>query len=481
MSIVSSNRLLPLLASLVLVLTVFVAVKSCSPGNEQWQELGAVPQAPRPDADTPADTIKTLTANVSAMTTEVKALRQENAGLIQDNQALIQDRSQIEKTVLSRVEQTLQAKNQDTETQRQANAQRDASLIAELTARVDTLSQSLSGHRSYPTTAGGASDIPVGLGLDGLAAPASAGDTLVWVQPLERTATPPGKDGSLIQQLGHSTHDALTSAQPDGARLVERGAKALKSATPVYTIPRNATLIGSIAMTALVGRVPVKGQVLDPMPFKVIAGKDNLAANGLTIPNVQGMVFSGTAIGDWTLSCVTGQLESVTFVFEDGTIQTVSSDDNSLGGSSGNRDKPLGWISDARGIPCISGARKTNAPAYLTQRIGAMAIEAAAQAAAQSQTTTVVSDTGTASSTVTGDAGKYILGKTASGGSQEVAQWLRERQAQNFDAVFVPAGIELAIHVDHELPIDFHANGRKLHHGNPYGLQTSTTTGAGLD
>ncbi len=255
----------------------------------------------------------------------------------------------------------------------------------------------------------------------------------------------------------------------------------MNSATPVYTIPRNATLIGSIAMTALVGRVPVKGQVLDPMPFKVIAGKDNLAANGLTIPNVQGMVFSGTAIGDWTLSCVTGQLESVTFVFEDGTIQTVSSDDNSLGGSGGNRDKPLGWISDARGIPCISGERKTNAPAYLTQRIGAMAIEAAAQAAAQSQTTTVVSDTGTASSTVTGDAGKYILGKTASGGSQEVAQWLRERQAQNFDAVFVPAGIELAIHVDHELPIDFHANGRKLHHGNPYGLQTSTTTGAGLD
>ena len=117
------------------------------------------------------------------------------------------------------------------------------------------------------------------------------------------------------------------------------------------------------------------------------------------------------------------------------------------------------------GFPVSRGERKTNAPAYLTQRIGAMAIEAAAQAAAQSETTTVVSDTGTASSSVTGDAGKYILGKTASGGSQEVAQWLRERQAQNFDAVFVPAGIELAIHVDHELPIDFHANGRKLHHG----------------
>ena len=111
-----------------------------------------------------------------------------------------------------------------------------------------------------------------------------------------------------------------------------------------------------------------------------------------------------------------------------------------------------------------------------------MAIEAAAQAAAQSETTTVVSDTGTASSAVTGDAGRYILGKTVSGGSQEVAEWLRERQAQNFDAVFIPAGIELAIHVDHELPIDFHANGRKLSHGTVYGMQIlAKTHHTGLD
>ena len=58
------------------------------------------------------------------------------------------------------------------------------------------------------------------------------------------------------------------------------------------------------------------------MPFKVITGKENLAANGLRIPGIEGMIWSGTAVGDWTLSCVTGKLESVTFVFEDGTIQT---------------------------------------------------------------------------------------------------------------------------------------------------------------
>ena len=121
---VSSNRLLPLLAGLVLVLTVVVAIKSCSSGGNSWQGLSAVPRAPKPDADTPADTIKTLTATVSAMTTEVRGLRQENAGLKQDNQALIKDRSQIENTVLSRLQQTLRSKDQDTEKERQAGVGR---------------------------------------------------------------------------------------------------------------------------------------------------------------------------------------------------------------------------------------------------------------------------------------------------------------------------------------------------------------------
>ena len=117
---------------------------------------------------------------------------------------------------------------------------------------------------------------------------------------------PPLRTATLVQRLGRTTRGVLDTAQPQGERLVNSGARVLNPATPVYTIPRNATLIGSTAMTALVGRVPVKGQVRDPMPFKVIAGKDNLAANGLTIPGVQGMIWSGTAIGDWTLSCVTG-------------------------------------------------------------------------------------------------------------------------------------------------------------------------------
>ena len=52
----------------------FVTLKSCTRDEDSGVVLDNVPTAPAPDADTPADTIKTLTANVAAMTAEVEAL-----------------------------------------------------------------------------------------------------------------------------------------------------------------------------------------------------------------------------------------------------------------------------------------------------------------------------------------------------------------------------------------------------------------------
>lgn len=68
----------------------------------------------------------------------------------------------------------------------------------------------------------------------------------------------------------------------------------------------------------------------------MLIGPDNLTANGIDLPEVAGAVVSGTASGDWTLSCVRGQIRSVTFVFRDGTIRTVP-DEKGQGGTSGNR------------------------------------------------------------------------------------------------------------------------------------------------
>ena len=474
MSRLAANRLLPLLAGLAVLLTLTVAMRSCTSGSREEPVLETVPQAPAPDADTPADTINTLMANVSAMNSELTALRQDNAELQQQNSSLVEDRQQIEDNLFTRLQGLL-----DSSRTEDISAETH-SAIAALTSRVDSLAARLEGGSGGMTAVGPADPaLPVGLGLESAVSdsassvwpsPAGTGpdaNPLVWILPLEGAAVAgTGQDtqaDSLSGRFGGLTDSSLEPVRPPAESLAEAGSALLNPELSVYTVPRNATLIGTTAMTALIGRVPVQGQVQDPMPFKLITGKDNLAANGLRIPGIEGMIWSGTAIGDWTLSCVTGQLESVTFVFGDGTIQTLSSDDGQLGGSGGNGDGTLGWISDDRGIPCISGERKSNASAFLAQSLGFAALEAAGEAAAQAQTATLISNGG-AASLVSGDSGKFILGRTLSGGGGEIAAWLRERQSQSFDAVFVPAGAELAIHVDRELAIDFQTNGRRLHH-----------------
>lgn len=443
MLITKQNRLLPILAAIVLLMLVLVLSKSCADKDTDNIMLASVPKASAPDADTPADTIKTLTANVAAMTTELKALRKDNDSLRTDNQQLLRSRDELEQRVSNRIEDEFASLEQQ-------QKELDEKGLSSLSDRVDALSAVLLSASSD----NGISDVPVGLGLE----PDYSSSELVWIEPLDTGGSE--ISGEVLQQAGRLNNVMSRDASTARAAGLQLSNDAATLPRPAYTVPRNATLMGATAMTALLGRVPVRGEVRDPMPFKVITGRDNLAANGLTVPGVEGMIWSGTAIGDWTLACVTGRLESVTFVFDDGSIRTISSDDRE--NQSGDANRPLGWISDARGIPCVSGTRKSNAAAFLSQRIGVKAFEAAAEAAAASETTTVIRDSGAITGNVSGNTGKFVLGKTLAGGSNEIAQWLLERQAQSFDAVFVPAGVQIAIHVDRELSIDLDPQGRKL-------------------
>ena len=139
MAFATSNRLLPILAGAVLLMLVFVTLKSCSDDPVGSLVMDRVPVAPATDADTPADTIKTLTANVAAMTTELEALRQDNAGLRRENQALLRNRTQIETNVATRVKRELLGREKDA-----ANRARiDTGVLSSLTARVDALAASL--------------------------------------------------------------------------------------------------------------------------------------------------------------------------------------------------------------------------------------------------------------------------------------------------------------------------------------------------
>jgi len=139
MVVATSNRLLPLLAGAVVLMLAFVGLKSCSGDAMDSAMLEQVPQAPAPDADTPADTIKTLTANVAAMTAEVQALRGDNQSLRRENQQLLTRRTQIEESVTTRVKRDLLARAHDQE----ARQRLDQGLLSSLTARMDALSQSI--------------------------------------------------------------------------------------------------------------------------------------------------------------------------------------------------------------------------------------------------------------------------------------------------------------------------------------------------
>ena len=101
-----------------------------------------------------------------------------------------------------------------------------------------------------------------------------------------------------------------------------------------------------------------------------------------------------------------------------------------------------------------------------TVRCIALLIVVWALAAAETTVTSGASALGaTTSSTVTGDRGRYVLGRTVSAGTDEVVSWLMRRLNNSFDAVVVPAATTLVVHIDQEIAIDKDPVGRKLDYG----------------
>lgn len=239
---------------------------------------------------------------------------------------------------------------------------------------------------------------------------------------------------------------------------------------PFYTIPPNATAVHDRLMIALVGRIPVKGVVTDPYPFKIVFSDDTLAANGLRIPNLRQMVVSGYTEGDLNLSSVRGWVTSLTFVFNDGTIATATSNNNDIGHFT--KENALGYLSDKWGNPFLRGKLITNAPAYLGGNILLGAAQGAASAYAQEQTTSQNSILGTNTSSVTGSPGKFVLGQAGISAANQAQQWWHDREEQSFDAIYVPTVqpngefTEIVVNFTKEIDIDYNVQGRKIAYAN---------------
>ncbi len=217
-------------------------------------------------------------------------------------------------------------------------------------------------------------------------------------------------------------------------------------------------------MTALIGRVPVDGAVVDAFPFKVIVGADNLTANGIDLPDLAGAVVSGTTSGDWTFSCVRGEIKSITFVFQDGTIST--SPESSGKSNRGDSQRSLGYLSDPHGIPCITGTKRSNAQEYLTSQLLITAAGAGAASLIDSTSGNFSYVTGNNGQTLgtVGITGNEALERILAGGVHEASEWANKLYGQAFAAVYVPPAAKVAIHIEEPIQIDYDPNGRKVNH-----------------
>lgn len=227
---------------------------------------------------------------------------------------------------------------------------------------------------------------------------------------------------------------------------------------PAMTISDNSIIYDTTALTYLVGRIPVSGRVPDPFPVKMIAGRDVLIANGHNLPGIDGMFFSGYATGDMNLSCVRAEMNSYTFVFEDGRQVTYRTDPAEGGG----KQEPMAYISDRHGLPCVMGEFVSTVGEFLSIQASLTGLAAAGESFSAAQVTTGVNSLGGSSSTVTGDAGKYALGKVVSSAFSDVSKWMLERQGNSFDAVVVPSGAKVSLHINRDIMLDYNEASRRV-------------------
>ncbi|WP_372437172.1 TIGR03752 family integrating conjugative element protein [Pseudomonas chlororaphis subsp. aureofaciens] len=469
-----SNRLLKWLVLPLVLLVLVVGVKLFSGRDRASDASESGPRLTQEEmkalgieGDTPRDTVATLVGQVKQLRTELQGALGDNKQQKEENERLRAREATIEQRIQGALD-TERQRLQDERSAIEGEKTQTAGILQELQRRMDGLS------------AGGSSqtDLPVGLGLETGDGKGFSGG-MRWIEPEDaRPAESTGgrSPGAKAASFPTSFGPAQTALEQPGETIRHRDRDLDKASRlkPVYTLPSNSTLMGSIAMTALIGRVPVDGTVNDPFPFKVLIGPDNLTANGIDLPDVVGAVVSGTASGDWTLSCVRGNIRTMTFVFRDGTVRTVPSTDhndrddnsssgNSEGASGVNTDGSLGWISDPYGIPCVSGERRSNAQQYL----GTQALITAAGAGAASL---IKSDNGNVAMVAGSDgqlgtvgiSGNEAMGRILASGVQGMSEWVNKLYGQAFAAVYVQPGARVAVHLERPINIDYDPKGRRV-------------------
>lgn len=484
------NKFMPFIA-ISIVGVAAVVVFSVSNKKEasyvaQSDEYVDIEAASEIDADSTTDTIRALSGHVAIVKTDLDTVTRENKKLVDENM-------EIANKADAQMTQVTETFSKEIETQRKLYENSQKALLAQLSsikAEVSEMRKSVIPTNAVDMTGRGGDSVVEGFGLDGFGLGGGSGIVAsnggvingaelidaVWINPLDRSNHPDSTDSPLggFSPLGNTT--LPSQGMFDDGRQQKRLANVSKqynigddepTVEPYFTLPDLSVMTDSTTLTALVGKI-FTDDIKDPWPFKVMVGKDNLTANHHDLPGeIEGMLVEGYAVGDWTLSCVRGWVTVASFVFEDGrTVAAYSENDGARPEASRFSSSAIGYISDVNGNPCVKGVKATDAPKYLAGRFSAAALAGygeALNAANEQHNTTTNADgsVNTVTSVLEGSVA-YATNSAFSDAFAEGAQWIRERQKQSFDAVYVPAGVQVVFNLQSELWLDKKPESRKI-------------------
>lgn len=286
---------------------------------------------------------------------------------------------------------------------------------------------------------------------------------IVWIQPLDSGY----EEDKRKRKSGASSNTTSMYSGSDSEKglLDEVGSKAKNKLgletgkQPRWTIANGSVIPNSMAVTAFIGRVPVNGQLQDPWRFKISTGPNILMANDHTLEGLEKTIIQGTAIGNYSLRCVTGRIDTMTFIFADGRIVTHKAK---------NKKDGMGYITDEHANQCIEGKLITNAPEVITT-LGVLGVaQGASQGIADGETQTTTTTDGSTLQTVVGSHLKNSAYSGVAEGIGDVKQYFTDRLGQYFDVIYIPAGKIIDVHIEEEIKIDYDPMGRKVQYDTHY-------------
>ncbi len=532
MAALKVNKMIPIMAIafLAIVVTLFLKTNANDGAvSRSTTEAGVfmrrAPVARTADADTPNDTIRALRGQMNVVTDSVRVTQSKNEQLMAERDAALKKIAQADSTHEARLLAALKAQDEKAARQLDDVLNRFNDAVNSMTEKAAKLN---SGQTPAEVTASLASpgsrestrvSLPAGFGHGLTPGAFVSGEALVevfWIEPLDESinhrrghtldtlevkAKSTAQDGvnngkkllleplqkyrELVSNTGASAGSSAGSGAGSGSGggaldRVSRGISPKRQVTRVegdarrfYTIPDLSMLSGSTVITSLVGKIYTGGDIVEPQLFKIIVGRENFAANATGLPpEIDGMIFEGYAVGNFTRRCVTGNITAATYIFEDGTVRSIYPGDpgSRPRGNDQNRGR-LGYITDRYGNPCIRGSLISDVNDYLGA--GAVLATLGAYSAAIRDSQTNVTDRFdeagnlTSSSTrVAGNVDKFALAAGALGGIEAGTQVLEDIYSVSESAIYRPAGAVVDIHIQQELRLDVSASQRKVRYSH---------------